>query len=249
MRIATLAVAIVLFASVAAAEDTATVKVGDGTLNGAFLQPYNNAWFYTVKTGDGVVHPQGIWTDHLQWTTIDGRKALMRVQGTIFIAGKSNVVINTFDLKTLAPIGREAHNIDGSISRRSFAGAHITEAFRAAGATSDTTTSADLPEPVYDFNGGLYGILLAALPLRKGLVGSLPAVNDDGNALSAEPFRVLRQETISAGARGRVKAWVVQSVKPGNYTMTFWLTKKPPYIIHLVMDDHANKRLLTWDMI
>ena len=249
MRLAALAAAIVLAASSAMAEDTATVKVGDGTLDGSFLRPYNNAWFYTAKTADGVVHPQGIWTDHMQWTTVDGRKALMRVQGTIFIVGKSNVVINTFDPKTLAPIGREAHNIDGSVSRRSFAGTHITDANRANGATADTTTSADLPVPVYDFNGGLYGILLASLPLKPGLTGSLPAINDEGNALSIEPFHVLRQETVSAGARGRVKAWVVETVKPGNYTMTFWLMKKPPYIIHLVMDDQANKRTLTWDML
>ena len=227
----------------------ATVHVGDGTLDGSFLKPYNNAWFYSVKTADGQVRPQGIWSDHMQWTTANGKQALLRVQGTTFVNGLSNTIINTFDPKTLAPITSEAHGIDGSIFKRTFDGAHVTSVTLANAKDTATPVASELPQAVYDFNGGLYGILLAALPLKAGLTGSIPAVADREDKLTVEPFHVLREEHVSAGAHGTVKAWVVENAKSDQYVMTFWLTKTAPYIVRLVMDDKVNKRVLTWDMI
>jgi hypothetical protein len=226
-----------------------TVHVGDGTLDGSLLQPYNNAWFYTAKSADGKLHPQGIWTDHLQWTTVNGKQALMRLQGITFLNGLSASTINVFDPKTLAPIRTEKHNIDGTVFRRTFDGAHIASVTLKNPKDNTPPKAGDLPQPVYDFNGGLYGLLLAALPMKAGFSGSLPAVADTDDTLSIEPFRVLRQEKVSAGSRGTVDAWVVESAKPKNYVMTFWITKAPPYIIRLVMDDKTNARVLTWDMI
>ena len=182
-------------------------------------------------------------------TAVNGKPALLRVQGTTFVNGLSNAIVNTFDPKTLAPIASETHGIDGSIFKRTFNGKHITSVTLANPKDTAKPVETDLPQPVYDFNGGLYGILLAALPLKAGLEGSIPAVADRENELTNESFRVLREEEVQAGARGTVKAWVVESAKPDKYVMTFWLTKTPPYIIHLVMDDKENKRTLVWDMI
>jgi hypothetical protein len=226
-----------------------TVHVGDGTIDGSFLKPYNNSWFYSVKMADGKTRPQGIWSDHLQFTTVNGKEALLRVQGTTFVNGLSNTMLNTFYPKTLAPIASETHGIDGSIFKRTFDGKHVTSTTMANASDAGTPVESELPQAVYDFNGGLYGLLLAALPLKAGLKGSLPAVADRENTLTAESFHVLREEQVQAGNRGAVKAWVVESVKPDKYAMTFWLTKTPPYIIHLVMDDKENKRTLVWDMI
>ena len=254
MRIisATLAAAALVCAAripATAAQPPVTVRVGDGTLDGSFLEPYNNAWFYSVTFTDGRVAPQGVWSDHLQWTTVDGKQVLLRVQGTTFVTGSSNAILNTFDPKTLAPIKSELHNIDGTIVRRTFDGTHVTSVTLANAKDTKAPDAAELAQPVYDFNGGMYGILLAALPLKEGLSGTLPAIGDNGTNLTAEPFVVLRQEDVEAGARGKVKAWVVDSARPGNYTMRFWLTKTPPYIIKLVMTDEAHGRVLSWEMV
>lgn len=226
-----------------------SVRVGDGTVDGSFLRPYNNAWFYSATLADGSIAPQGIWSDHMQWTKVDGKQEMLRVQGTSYISGVSDVLINVFDPTTLIPIKSETHRIDGTIFTRTFDGAHVTSVTLANVKDHKRPDAADLPQAVYDFNGGMYGILLASLPLKVGLKGTLPAVADQDNTLSMEPFEVLRQETVSAGMRGMVKAWVVDSAKPGNYVMRFWLMKKPPYIIKLVMTDEAHERVLTWDMI
>jgi len=174
---------------------------------------------------------------------------MLRVQGTTFVNGTANTIINTFDPRSLAPIKSETHGVDGTIFRRIFNGAHVTSVTLASAADKQEPATADLPQSVYDFNGGMYGILLAALPLRKGLKGTLPAIADRDATLTAEPFEVLGRETVQAGARGNVNAWVVESTHPGEYTMRFWLTKDAPYIIRLVMNDQAHHRLLTWDML
>lgn len=241
--------ALALPPSMAAERSPLVVHVGDGTLDGSFLQPYNNAWFYSAKFADGHEVAEGIWSDHLQWTTAGGKQALLRVQGTSFIRGVSNVTLNVFDPKTLSPISSEAHNIDGTIFRRTFDGVHVTTVTLDGAKDTKTPEPADLSEPVYDFNGGMYGLLLASLPFKVGLKGTLPAIGDGDTRITAEPFEVLRQEMVSAGARGRLKAWVVESAHPGDFTMTFWLVKKPPYVIKLVMNDITHGRVLTWDMI
>jgi len=232
-----------------AGQPTTTVHVGDGTLDGSFLKPYDNDWIYVAKGADGTVHPQGIWSDHMQWSVADGKRVMLRVQGTTFVNGSANTIVNMFDPHTLAPIKSETHGIDGTIFRRIFDGAHVTSVTLAGPGDKKEPVAADLPQAVYDFNGGMYGILLASLPLRKGLKGTLPAVADRDPTLTAEPFEVLGRETVHAGARGNLTAWVVESTHPGEYTMRFWLTKTAPYIIRLVMNDEAHHRVLTWDML
>jgi hypothetical protein len=228
---------------------TKIVHVGDGTIDGSFLKPYNNAWFYSVKFSDGRVVPEGIWSDHLQWTSVNGKQAMLRVQGVSFITGASNVILNVFDPKTMASISSEAHNIDGTVFRRTFDGARVSSVTLANPKDIKEAVATDLQQAVYDFNGGLFGILLTSLPLKEGLKGTLPAVGDREDKLTSEPFEVLRQEIVGAGAHGKVKAWVVESARPGEYTMTFWLTKTAPYIIKLVMTDEAHDRVLSWEMI
>ena len=248
MRIPALALALTMSLP-AFAGAPLTVHMGDHTLDGSFLQPYDNAWLYTVKLPDGQVRTQGIWSDHVQWTTVDGRKRMLRVQGTSFVTGASNVMLNVFDPATLAPVTSESHNIDGTIFRRTFEGAHVASVDLANAKDSKEPRQSTLPEPVYDFNGGMFGLLMAALPLTEGLKGTIPAIADHEPSLSTEPFEVLREEEVAAGSRGKVRAWVVDSAKPGKYTMRFWVTKAPPYIIRLVMTDEEHQRVLMWDMI
>src|SRR5947209_20561923 len=92
-----------------AAQLTTTVHVGHGTLDGSFLKPYNNAWMYVAEGADGTLHPQGVWTDHMQWTVLDGKRVLLRFQGTTFLNGSANTIVNIFDPRTLAPIKSETH--------------------------------------------------------------------------------------------------------------------------------------------
>ena len=98
------------------------------------------------------------------------------------------------------------------------------------------TGQVDLNEPVFDYTGGMYGVLLAALPLHEGLTTTIPTLSEDRD----EPDRVLvkvgKQELVDAGPGKQVSAWRVDT-EENNANQShsiFWVTKDPPYVIKLV---------------
>src|SRR5262249_49752377 len=82
------------------------------------------------------------------------------------------------------------------------------------------------------------GPLLAAFPLRVGYAGTMLVASDfpDADGTTFVSFHVLREETISAGAMGRVRTYVVESPLPrGEGVQTFWISPNPPYFIRLMI--------------
>jgi hypothetical protein len=230
-------------APVTAAADH-VIHVGDGTISGARLKPYTNAWMFSATLKDGTRKDQGIWTDVLRYRDLDGKHLLERVQGMTYANGMSSVTINRFDPVTLAPIYSEQHTPDGRIIKRTFAGSHVETHVTKPGASEQVTT-ADLPTPVYDFNGGMYGTLIAAQPLRIGYSGQLPAVGEFDDHYAMVPFNVVRREVIRAGFKGKVNAWVVEV--GGENPMTFWIGDDAPYILRLTFI--GPKSTASFDMI
>jgi len=208
------------------------IAVGDGTISGARLKPYSNAWMFSFVK-DGKRKDQGIWSDVLRYREFGGKRVLERVQGMTYSNGLSSVTINRFDPVTLAPVYSEQHTPDGKLVKRTFAGAHVELRLTASPGAAETVRKTDLPLPVYDFNGGMYGALIAAQPLRIGYSASIPAVGEFDNDLTSVPFRVVRRETIRAGFKGRMNAWVVEV--GGSTPMTFWISNDPPYILRLTL--------------
>jgi len=206
------------------------IAVGDGTITGAKLKPYSNAWMFSFVK-DGRKRDQGIWSDVLRYRDVDGKYLLERVQGMTYSNGLSSVTINRFDPATLEPVYSEQHTPDGKVVKRSFAGKHVElHLTKAAGAPEEVTVT-DLKSDVFDFNGGMYGMLIAARPLRAGYSGTIPAVGEFDNNPVSIPFHVVRRETVEAGFKGRMDAWVVDV--GGENPMTFWISDGPPYILRL----------------
>lgn len=208
------------------------IAVGDGTISGVRLKPYSNAWMFSFVK-DGIRKDQGIWSDVLRYRDIDGKHLLERVQGMTYSNGLSSVTINRFDPSTLAPVYSEQHTPDGKVVKRTFAGSHVELRLTEAPGAEEVVTRTDLPAPVYDFNGGMYGTLIAAQPLRIGYSASIPTLGEFDNKLTAVPFHVVRREVIRAGFKGPVNAWVVDVA--GDNPMTFWISNDAPYILRLTL--------------
>jgi len=208
------------------------IAVGDGTITGAKLKPYSNAWMFSFVK-DGRKRDQGIWSDVLRYRDVDGKYLLERVQGMTYSNGLSSVTINRFEPATLAPVYSEQHTPDGKMVKREFAGSHVELRFTKSPGASEEVTRTSLPSGVYDFNGGMYGMLIAAQPLRVGYAARIPTLGEFDNDLTSIPFRVVRRETISAGFKGRMGAWVVEV--GGESPMTFWISDAPPYILRLTL--------------
>ena len=229
----------------AAIESQANIEVGDGTVSGTRLSPYANAWMFSLHLPGGQVRDRGIWSDVVRWREQDGRRLLERVQGMTYANGMSSVTINRFDPATLAPVYSEQHTPAGRVIKRRFEGTHVeTRDIRSPGAP-ESVRQFDTPVPVYDFNGGMYGLLLAAQPLRIGYAGKLPAIGEFDDTYDTVPFKVVRREKIGAGAKGEIDAWVVDVGAPT--TMTFWIAERPPYIIRLKTPEPQGDAV--WDLI
>lgn len=243
------ALATVSAAHAAQPDQPRSLKVGDGSADGSRLTPYENAWLYTARFSDGRVKTQGIWSDHVERTTIDGREVLKRVQGMTYVNALTSSGITVMDAKTCAPISTEQHRPDGLVIKRTFDGAHVVTERKSPDASPAKQAAVDLPTPVFDYYGGAYGFLLSCFPLRIGYAASFPAIGETEDVPDPVSFKVVRREEIRAGHRGMTDTYVVTAEKSGEYTQTYWLSKTAPYIIRLEIAYPDKPYITSFDMI
>jgi hypothetical protein len=215
------------------------IKVGDSSVDGSFLKPYKNAWKVVYAFPGKEPFLVGTWTDELAAVEVNGRHFLRRTQMADY--AKYNIVttyVNVFDPNTMAPVSMDFKRSDtGEWAHRDFDKTLVK--YRKENSGDDTKNEAaqlEMKEPVFDYNGGLYGVLLAALPLKEGLRATFPTLSEDRDELDWITVAVGKQELVDAGPGKQVMAWPVDT--EGNYAnkshSIFWITKEAPYVIKLV---------------
>ena len=242
-----------LLASFALAEEPMRAQAGDALVSGSSFQPYTNLWRMSAVTSSGKqVADLGTWSDDLDYVTVNGRRCLQRTQLATFlkdgtVIGRTRTV-NVFDPETLAPISRSftRHSATGDeTTRLLFSQRSIHMEVTSQGKTVKNDLRLDTP--VFDFYGGMYGLLLAGFPLKPGFSATFPSVDEDKLTMSWVTFRVTGQEMADAGPKGNVETWVVES-NTNQGPMKFWLAKEKPYIIRLEFKA-GNGTLWTYRMI
>lgn len=214
------------------------IKVGDPAIDGSFLKPYKNAWKVVYAFPGKEPFLVGTWTDELTPVDANGSHLLKRSQMADY--AKYNVVTtyeNVFDPKTMSPVSMEFKRSDtGEWAHRDFDKAQVK--YRRADSDKAKTQAGqlNLKEPIFDYNGGMYGLLLAALPLKEGLKATLPTLSEDRDEFERVAVTVGKQELVDAGPGKQVMAWRIDT--EGNYDnkshSIFWVTKETPYVIKLV---------------
>jgi hypothetical protein len=216
---------------------TSIIRVGDSSIEGSFLKPYKNAWKVVYAFPGKEPFLVGTWTDELAVVDISGRHLLKRTQMADY--AKYNIVttyVNVFDSKTMAPVYMDfKRNDTGEWAHRDFEGGRVK--YRRGSSGDETQTGQfELKEAVFDYNGGMYGVLLAALPLKEGFKTRFPTLSEDRDELDWITVTVGKQELVDAGPGKQVMAWPIDT--EGNYAnkshSIFWVTKDPPYVIKLV---------------
>ncbi len=223
------------------------IAVGDGTINGDRFQPYTNRWEYSIKPPGKDVIKIGIWSDEMVAATVDGHAAFVRTQiATSYKApGKEQITINTFDAHTLAPLRRETRPVNPlNFTRMIFNGRMLAiERLSAGGPPSPgapppppaaTNTELTLDAPVYDYHGGMWGMVLAGAPLKVGFEGSFLTLDEFSPTMSPVTFKVVRQEEVAAGPGKKIQTFVVEADSAKGGHLVFWLTPEAPYVIRLV---------------
>ena len=167
---------------------------------------------------------------------LNGHSVMKRTQIAHYL--KKNVTVttvNVFDPRTMQPISMDEARVGMTgYTHRQFDGAAIKFRRVDPGKNDVNEGEAQLELPVFDFYGGMWGLLLASCPLREGYKGALPSVAENEEKLRWCRFEVTGEETVAAGGGKKVKAWMVRTDDHG--AMTFWLTKEAPYVIKLVYD-------------
>lgn len=163
------------------------VSVGDPSVTGTKLHPYKNTWRVSVSRADGTITPDaGTWTDQLELVKCDDRDCFKRLQ-VANMKGKNGKVrgttetVNVFYADSLAPLLRSysrkipSEHIN-EVTRVEFYGNNVVFEKNAGGKRTKTTVS--VPAPVFDFYGGMYGLLLSAFPLQEGYSASLSSADE-----------------------------------------------------------------------
>jgi hypothetical protein len=91
-------------------------------------------------------------------------------------------------------------------------------------------------QPIFDFNAGMFGLLIAGFPLAEGYSARFPVFNivEPAKAPAWVDFHVDGKEKVDAGPGKQVEAWRVVVNSPAtDEVMRFDLIKEPPYIIRL----------------
>jgi hypothetical protein len=232
------------------------IKVGDPVLNGKSLQPYTNEWRVSLRTPAGKETANAAtWKDELKPVTRNGVACLERIQRATFrkdgkIAGTTETV-NVFSRQTLAPVSRSyirhaSEPGQEENTRLEFDGLSVHLRQDSNGRVTDRNVQ--MSQLVFDFYGGMYGLLFAALPLRSGLHGELPSINESEPTMAWVPFTVTGQVQADAGSKGKLDTWVVES-NTNLGPMKFWISKEAPYIIRLEFSDKSNGMKWTYSMV
>ena len=218
------------------------VQSGSELMDGSFIEAYTNKWKVVVENADGSSQDALIWTDYAQLMNIDGKKYLHRVQD--LYSPSYNLVdswINMVEHETLKPWQFQAVNPEGSVSFLEFFEKSIVSNSNRNQNTDMKIDTVDISNSLFDWN--LYGMLLVGLPFEIGsayeLFVWLPGANQEGTVKATMESK----EIISTLSNEKIETVKISTDKG----LTFWLTKKAPYVIQLQLDQQNGARRM-WYM-
>ena len=251
MRNVTLLVALVVVIGVprSAYSQGVEVKPGDSRVHGEHLQAFTNQWKMKVVRPDGsVLEDAGSWTDELSATTIEGRSCWKRSQAATFKRKTGEVAattstVNIFDAKTMAPVLREfeRHVAGGDDSK-----VRIEFRGRSMKIESTTNSKTEVREvattEAFDFYGGVYALLWAALPLKQDFAATFPSYTEDEKPelVQQVSYKVIGREKIEAGKAGKQETWIVDCDSAIGH-LKYWISGTAPYIVRMDFTDKENR--------
>jgi hypothetical protein len=221
-------------------------NVGERGASGSALQPYTNLWTWSVTDARGV-HPQGTWSDRLDIEIAAGRRVGRRTQEQRLAGGRSVLTVNNFDLETMLPLDRSWSAFDGRTTHVRFSDSEVEQRRVVKAGTPEQVNVLRLRAPVFDFNGGMFGLLLRAFPLREGYAATLQTVSEDCDKIEEVRFAVRERAQVPGHGGAQVQAWRVEADTPEFGVMTFWLSDEAPYIIRLSF--RTNDAVILYEMV
>lgn len=239
-----------------------TIHPGDPAVDGTIIKPYEVKWRVMGKAADGSVIQMGTWSDSTKVTVMDGREVLIRRQLWLHDKGAEGYV-NVVDRKTLEPILSQHVNSGGTFRRYEFSADGKVVSYdqfpppppsdgsqpKPAIGMKMMNGTVSLSEPYYDFNAGMFGLLIAGFPLKGGYAARFPVFRsyDPKSEPAWIDYKVEGKESLTVSGVKK-DAWLVVVNSPDTgEVITLDLVKDPPYVLRLRQP--WNGRDWTFEMI
>ena len=223
--------------------DTLYISPGDEILNGEAIKDYTNKWKVTYYDSEGNETPNRIWTDYGQIMELEGKRYFHRVQD---LYSPEMVLqdtwINMVSYPSLVPVSFSSLKPDGSFTYLSFKGSEVTGSSNQVKPGEKSNVNSELTKEVFDWN--LYGILLVGLPLKDGLIASLPFYSMQTGEVEELIVEVIGTETMKIPNLKSYNTWKIQT----NQNLLFWISKKVPYVLRLELKLQNGGKLI-WEVI
>ena len=222
-----------LFCATAAAQapPQETILPGDPRVDGSIIRAVTNAWKMTGTSPGGVRTDGGVWRDKIELVERDGATIIRRTQLDVGPEGTTTFITES-EQKKLTPISAEVRTPAGLHRVWKFEADHVHSVIDAPPQAARETDVA-FSQPVFDFDGGLFGLLIAGFPLKENFSARFP-VFDPRSGLAWARYTVIGRERVPAGKGRKIEAWTVEVQDPVRVArMIFSLTKEPPYVLRL----------------
>jgi hypothetical protein len=219
------------------------LEVGDVEITGSHLKPYTNLWKLTQQKPGEAAEEAGTWSDSLESTVYSGQPAMKRTQIAKYEKkGIKLTFVSVFEPKTMKPFSFDYSRSDnGNVRHVEFGPDAVVYRHTDSTGAEPEEARVKLDRNVFDFYGGMYGILISTLPLADGYAAEIPAFDTTKMAIDWVPVRVKGRETVPAGAGKKAETWVVETPTKLYGRMTWWVTKEPPYVIKAVLEVPKNE--------
>lgn len=226
------------FAAYSAHAESARLEVGDAGITGSQLKPCTNLWRLTQQKPGGPADDVGTWSDSLENTIYKGQPAIKRTQVAKYPKkGIRLTFVSVFDPKTMEPLSFDYSRSDnGNIRHVEFQHENVTYRHIDSTGAKPEEATVKLDRRVFDFYGGMYGMLISTLPLADGYSTEIPTFDTTKMAIDWVPVRVKGRETVDAGAGEKAETWVVETPTKLYGRMTWWVKKEPPYVIKALLE-------------
>ena len=161
----------------AQAPATETILPGDARVDGSFIHAATNAWKMTGTSPGGRRTDGGVWKDRIEIIERDGVTVIRRIQLDSGPEGTTTFVSET-DQKKLTPILAEVTTPGGFHRVMKFESGHVHSVVTAPTTQGEAATTREkdiaISQPVFDFDGGTFGLLIAGFPLRENFSAKFP---------------------------------------------------------------------------
>jgi hypothetical protein len=213
------------------------VEVGDVGITGSYLKPCTNLWKFTEQKPGDAAEGAGTWSDSLETTVYKEQPAMKRTQVAKYNKGIQLTFISVFDPKTMKPFTFDYSRSDnGNVRHVEFESDTVIYRHTDSTGAKPEEARVKLDRNVFDFYGGMYGLLISTLPLADNYEVEIPTFDFSKMAIDWVLVRVKGRETVPAGSGKTAETWVVETSTKLYGRMTWWVTKEPPYVIKSVLE-------------